>query len=52
MVENEEAVLITGYDKNNLMIYFPTEGKIIKKGIRDSRAWFQSNGNRFLTYAR
>ena len=52
MVEGEEAVLITGYDKNNLMIYFPTEGKIEKKGIRDSMAWFQSNGNRFLTYAR
>jgi len=52
MVENEEAVLITGYDKNNLMIYYPTEGKTEKRGIKDAGAWFQSNGNRFLTYAK
>lgn len=52
MVEDEEAVLIVGYDNNNLQIYFPTEGKIIKRGIRDSGAWFSSNGNRFLTYAK
>jgi hypothetical protein len=52
MVEGEEAVLIVGYDNNNLLIYFPTEGKVIKRGIRDSGAWFSSNGNRFLTYVK
>lgn len=52
MVEDEAAVLIVGYDKNSLQIYFPTEGKVIKRGIKDSAAWFSSNGNRFLTFAR
>ncbi len=52
MVEDDMAVLIVGFDENNLMIYDPIEGKIVKKGIRDSSAWFALNGNRFLTYAR
>ncbi|MCR5235485.1 MAG: hypothetical protein K6E53_16515 [Lachnospiraceae bacterium] len=52
MVEDDNAVLITGYDKNNLTIYDPLEGNFIKKGLRDSSAWFAVNGNRFLTYAK
>lgn len=52
LVEDEAAVLIVGYDENNLQIYFPTEGKTIKRGIKDCSSWFRANGNRFLTYAR
>ncbi|MCR4806703.1 MAG: hypothetical protein K5857_03410 [Lachnospiraceae bacterium] len=52
IVEDEEAVLIVGYDENSLMIYDPREGKTIKKSLRESASWFSSNGNRFLTYAR
>ena len=52
MVEDDMAVLITGYDEYNLVMYSPLEGKIVKRGIRDSSGWFASNGNRFLTYAK
>ena len=52
IVEDDMAVLITGYDNNNLMIYDPREGAVVKKGIKDSTEWFAANGNRFLTYAR
>ena len=52
LVENDMAVLITGFDENNLMIYDPLEGKIVKRGRRDASAWFALNGNRFLTYAK
>ena len=52
IVEDDMAVLIVGYDNNNLMIYDPREGVVGKKGIRDSKEWFAANGNRFLTYAR
>ena len=51
-VEDGNAVLITGYDNNNIIIYDPAEGRAGKKGIRDSSSWFASNGNRFLTYAK
>ena len=51
-MEDDMAVLIAGYDENNLIIYNPTEGKLVKRGIKDSGVWFASNGNRFLTYAK
>ena len=52
MVEDDNAVLIVGYDQNNLMILDPIEGKAAKKGIKDSSNWFTEYGNRFLTYAK
>ena len=52
MVEDDMAVLIIGYDNNNLLIYDPRDGSTGKKGIKDSTDWFATNGNRFLTYAR
>ncbi len=52
MVEDDNAVLIVGYDENNLYIYDPLEGKVAKKGIKDSGTWFAANGNRFLTYVK
>lgn len=52
MIEDDTAVLLVGYDEQNLIIYSPMEGKLVKKSIRESGAWFASNGNRFLTYAR
>ena len=52
IVEDDMAVLIIGYDNNNLTIYDPREGSIGKRGIKDSTGWFAANGNRFLTYAR
>ena len=51
-IEDDMAVLIVGYDNNNLTIYNPVEGKLVKRGIKDSSDWFAANGNRFLTYVK
>lgn len=50
MTENEGAVLIIGYDGNNTTIFDPTDEHIYKKGLNDSAAWFEQNGNRFISY--
>lgn len=47
---DEEAVLIVGFNQYNIVILEPETGKLIKKGIQDSTAWFEKQGNRFLTY--
>ncbi|MCR5421785.1 MAG: hypothetical protein K6E98_12370 [Lachnospiraceae bacterium] len=52
MVENDEAVLIIGYDDKNLIIYDPYKEKSNKIGIDDGKVWLASNGNRFLTYTK
>lgn len=45
-----EAVVIVGYDSKNTIIYNPMEGTIAKMGLNDSRAWFEANGNKYITY--
>ncbi len=51
-VDGGEAVLIVGYDEKNTIIFDPIEGKIAKKGMNDSREWFENNGNKFITYVK
>ena len=36
----------------NTIIFDPIEGKIAKKGMNDSREWFDNNGNKFITYVK
>lgn len=45
------AVLIIGFNEQNIVLFEPTTGTIYKKGINDSRQMFEENGNRFMTYA-
>ncbi len=45
-----EAVLITGFNEFNTVIFEPSTGKLYKKGMNDSAKWFEENGNRFITY--
>ena len=45
-----EAVLITGFNEFNTVIFEPSTGKLYKKGINDSAKWFEENGNCFITY--
>lgn len=45
-----EAVLITGFNEFNTVIFEPSTGKLYKKGMNDSAKWFEVNGNRFITY--
>jgi len=45
-----EAVLITGFNEFNTVIFEPSTGKLYKKGMNDSAKWFEENGNYFITY--
>jgi hypothetical protein len=51
-LDNREAVLITGFNEFNIVVMEPETGRLYKKGINDSSAWFEENGNNFLTYVR
>lgn len=47
-----ESVLVVGFNQYNVVIMEPSTGKLYKKGINDSTAWFEENGNSFITYFR
>lgn len=51
VLNNGEAVLVTGFNEFNVVIMEPSSGKIYKKGMNDSAEWFAENGNSFVTYA-
>lgn len=44
------AVLIVGYDVQNIIYYEPGQTSLKKAGINDSTAMFESAGNLFFTY--
>lgn len=48
VLKNSEAVLITGFNESQIVIYQPSTGKLYKKGMTDSGKWFEENGNCFL----
>ena len=50
LLENGEAVLITGFNEYNVVIMEPASGSLYKKGMNDSTEWFEENGNCFITY--
>lgn len=52
LLENGEAVLVTGFNEYNVVIMEPSTGTLYKKGMNDSTEWFQENGNCFITYVR
>ncbi|MFI3236580.1 MAG: hypothetical protein R3Y47_00970 [Lachnospiraceae bacterium] len=52
LLEDGEAVLITGYNQYNVVIFEPSTGGLYKMGINDASEWFEENGNRFMTYYR
>lgn len=52
MLENGEAVLVTGFNEFNVVIMDPVRGTLEKKGMNDSAKWFEENGNHFVTYIR
>ena len=47
-----EAVLIIGFNQQNVVLMDPKTGKIYKKGMNDSTEMFEKNGNCFITYIR
>ncbi len=44
------AVLIVGFNQYNIVVMDPLTGKLEMKGINDSAAWLEENGNGFITY--
>ena len=52
MLENGDAVLVTGFDEFNVVIMEPSTGRLYRNGMNDTAQWFSENGNCFITYIR
>lgn len=52
MLEDGEAVLVTGFNEFNVVTMEPASGWLGKKGMNDSASRFEDNGNHFVTYIR
>lgn len=50
LLNDGSAVLIVGFNELNTVIMDPSSGTIYKKGMNDSKEWFEQNDNRFITY--
>lgn len=50
LLNDGSAVLIVGFNELNTVIMDPSTGAIYKKGMNDSKQWFEQNDNRFITY--
>lgn len=48
MLNDRNAVLIIGFNELNTIIMDPSTGTIYRKGMNDSREWFDQNGNQFI----
>lgn len=51
LMNNGDAMLIIGFNEQNIVVMDPEKGEIYKIGRKDSKAMFETNGNRFMTYA-
>ena len=49
-LKDGEAVLITGFNDTQVVIFRPAEGKLVKRSMNDAAKWFEESGNGFLTY--
>ena len=49
-IDENQTVLIIGYDAKNTVIMDPSTGTIYKKGMNDSKSWFETHGNEFVSY--
>lgn len=50
LLSDGNAVLIVGFNEQNTVLMDPMSGRVYKKGMNDSKEWFEENGNRFITY--
>ena len=50
ILEDGEAVLVTGFNEFNVVIMEPSTGKLYKKVMNDATTWFAENGNHFISY--
>lgn len=52
LLEDGEAVLVTGFNESQIMLFEPSTGRLYKRSTSDSAKWFEENGNCFVTYVR
>ncbi|MDE6406556.1 MAG: hypothetical protein K2M20_13005, partial [Lachnospiraceae bacterium] len=52
MLEDGNAVLITGFNELNIVVMDPVAGTLEKRGMNDSAEWLKENGNQFISYIR
>lgn len=52
LLANGEAVLLTGFNESQVVIFEPFTGKLYKRGMNDTKGWLEENGNCFITYVR
>lgn len=51
ILEDGEAVLVTGFNEYNVVVMNPNASEpLYKVGMNDATAWFEENGNYFITY--
>ena len=50
ILEDGEAVLVTGFNEFNVVIMEPSTGKLYKKGMNDATTWYAENGNHIISY--
>ncbi|MFI3213347.1 MAG: hypothetical protein R3Y24_08380 [Eubacteriales bacterium] len=49
-LQDGEALLVVGYNTQNVVLMRPEEGKVYKMGMNDATALFEENGNHFISY--
>lgn len=52
LLRSGEAVIVTGFNEQNVVLFEPSTGRLYKKGMKDATKLFQENGNSFVTYIR
>lgn len=50
VLEDGSAVLVTGFNEQNVVLMDPGKGTVYKMGMNDAAEWFSENGNRFVAY--
>lgn len=48
--ENQQPMLLVGYDEHNVILYDPVINSTYRKGLQDSEEYFAQAGNAFIGY--
>ena len=52
LLDDGNALLLVGYNEQNIIVMNPEVGQVYRIGRNDATAMFEENGNRFITYIR
>ena len=52
LLDDGNALLITGFNEQNIIVMDPQAGEVYRIGRSDAGTLFEENGNRFITYIR